>query len=227
MENNRQDLLNLPEDWEYSVKDFYEDVVCGLERCDIDSSSELYNRDSMNKLKVLQSLLFMELPQYDPTCNNDEEVINAITNSVTENELLFNYTFYLSSNRDFNYTWSYLRKKLDAFVGYLFDSYKFIGCLLNDVTQIRQGLKNCSDLYVNINNTIDVKFLNESPYVETNIIWKNFHSIIKDRKGYDLSIRLGETTVMGFHRKYRESLNSIIDTLNELTNSINNAHSHV
>lgn len=224
MENNPQDLLNLPEDWEYSVKSFYEDIVCELEQCDIDASSELCNRDQMNKLKVLQSLLFMELPQYDPISKNGEEVMNAITNLVAENELLFNYTFYLSSNRDFDYTWSYLRKKIDDFVSYLFDSYRFIGCLLNDITQLRRGLKYATELYLNINNVFDFKFVNESPYVVANTIWKNLHTIVRDRKGYNLSIRFGETTVMGFHRKYGESLNTIMNALNELAKSINEAN---
>ena len=224
MENNPQDLLNLPEDWEYSVKSFYEDIVCELEQCDIDASSELCNRDQMNKLKVLQSLLFMELPQYDPISKNDEEVLNAITNLVAENALLFNYTFYLSSNRDFDYTWSYLRKKIDDFVNYLFDSYRFIGCLLNDITQLRRGLKYATELYLNINNVFDFKFVNESPYVVANTIWKNLHTIVRDRKGYNLSIRFGETTVMGFHRKYGESLNTIMNALNELAKSINDAN---
>lgn len=224
MENNLQDLLNLPEDWEYSVKSFYEDIVCELEQCDIDASSELCNRDQMNKLKVLQSLLFMELPQYDPISKNDEEVLNAITNLVAENALLFNYTFYLSSNRDFDYTWSYLRKKIDDFVSYLFDSYRFIGCLLNDITQLRRGLKYATELYLNINNVFDFKFVNESPYVVANTIWKNLHTIVRDRKGYNLSIRFGETTVMGFHRKYGESLNTIMNALNEFAKSINDAN---
>lgn len=224
MENNLQDLLNLPEDWEYSVNTFYEDIVCEFEQCDIDASSELYNRDHMNKLKVLQSLLFMELPQYDPISKNDEEVLNAITNLVAENALLFNYTFYLSSNRDFDYTWSYLRKKIDDFVNYLFDSYRFIECLLNDITQLRRGLKYATDLYLNINSVFDFKFVNESPYVVANIIWKNFNAIVRDRKGYNLSIRFGETTVMGFYRKYGEPLNTIMNALNEFAKSINDAN---
>lgn len=224
MENNPQNLLNLPIDWDYSIKAFYDDVIFDIERCEIGAADEL--RDRMNKLRVLQSLLFMDLPQYNPTGTNDEEVMNAITNYVAENDLLFNYTFYLSSNRNFDYTWSYLRKKIGGFVDYLFDSYKFIGCLLNDITQLRLGLRCSTELYVNVNNIFNIKFIDESPFVETNVIWKNFHFIIRDRKGYDLSIRFDETTVIGFYRKYGESFNLIVDALNELAESINNTNSN-
>lgn len=169
------------------------------------------NRDCIYKLKVLQTIFGLTIPELVLSENEDNfnEIKNAIKNYVECDEVLYGYTFYVSSNQVFDYSWSYLRKQMNKYVDFLFNANLFFHFVLRDINALSKIFANKIEYHIVFNEMIDVEYLNEDPFVRANMLWENFHNITRLGKGYQLSLMLKETTVAVITCNYKDSVESL------------------
>lgn len=201
----------------YTKAELFEDIQIIPEKCTKNTSEEeKAHRDFRHKLKVLQYIFDMELPTYNFKEDNMEEIKEAIEVYVEGNALLFGYTFFLSSNTEFDYSWNYLRKQMDKYVDFFSEAHKFISYVLADIDKMKTGFSGNKDLYIVLNELFNVKFMSDKPFVKTTVNWENFNQINKVQSGYYISAKIGKTTLLTCYRKYNNNLNLFINRVRQL-----------
>lgn len=141
MEDKKVEIVKAQENVLYTKAEMFEDIQTTLEECATDTSeNEKARRDFRHKLKVLQSIFDMNLPPYDFKKDNMDDIKEVLEVYVDGNELLFGYTFFLSSNTNFDYSWNYLRKQMDRYVNFFSEAYKFINYVLADINTMKIDL---------------------------------------------------------------------------------------
>ncbi|MDD3039951.1 hypothetical protein [Bacteroides sp.] len=217
MKNNNIKTKKAHEPVLYTRAELFEDIQTALEKAVEDTQEgERACRDFNHKLKVFQSIFFMKLPPYNFDKDNMEEIKEAIELCVDGNELLFGYTFFLSSNKNFDYSWSYLRKQMDKYVDFFFETYRFMSYALDDINSMRADLCGNKDLHIELNELFDVTFIDDKPFIKTIVHWENFSQINKVKNGYYLSVKIDETTLLTCHRKYSNKLNPFHDRVKQI-----------
>ena len=194
----------------YTKVELFEDIQTIPEKCVKDTpEGEKARRDFRHKLKVLQAIFDMKLPTYIFKKDNMEKIKEAI-------ELLFGYTFFLSSNTDFDYSWNYLRKQMDKYVDFFSDVHKFISYLLADIDEMKTEFSGNKDLHIVLNGLFNVKFIDDKPFVKTTLNWENFNQINKVKSGYYISAKIGKTTLLTCYRKYSNNLDLFINGVRQV-----------
>lgn len=217
MEDKKVEIVKAQENVLYTKAEMFEDIQTTLEECATDTSeNEKARRDFRHKLKVLQSIFDMNLPPYDFKKDNMDDIKEVLEVYVDGNELLFGYTFFLSSNTNFDYSWNYLRKQMDRYVNFFSEAYKFINYVLADINTMKIDLCGNKDLHIEFNELFDVVFIDEEPFVKTIITWENFYQINKVKNGYYISAKIGKTTLLTYYRKYSNKLNPFLDGVKQV-----------
>lgn len=179
----------------YDKERFFEDLLCNNM---VDEKVPINNkREYLYQLKVLQTIIELELPSLilEDGRDNSIEVRKAIINFVEGDLSLYGYTFFVSSNQVFDYTWSYLRKKMSQYVEFLFNSNLFFFIVLRDINALSRSLISTSDIHIVFNDMIDVEFMNTKPFVKAQMLWNHFYNITKVRKRYQISIMRKESII--------------------------------
>lgn len=198
----------------YTKAKLLENIHTALEvSVDNAQETEMDCRDVKHKLKVLQFILYMKLPPYDFDKNNTEDIKEAIEVYVDGDEFMFGYTFFLSSNKNFDYSWSYLRKQTDKYINFLLEAYRFISYVIFDINTLKPDICRMTDLHIELNELFAVKFIDDEPFVETTVHWNKFHQINNVKNGYYLSVKKGEATLLTYHRKYSNQLKPFQDNI--------------
>ncbi len=192
----------------YTQDDLLQDIY--------DSEDTESTLDYKNKLKFLQFIL-ITLVKYDFENNDTDDIKNQIECQIDEDILMFGYTFFLSANRNFKYTWSYLLRQKDNYADFLLATYKFISYAIKDINTMRESLKSYEDLHIELNELFDVTFIDEEPYVKTEVNWDNLKKINEVKRGYRIIVKKNETTILGFNREYGEvNLETLIENIKKL-----------
>ena len=201
----------------YTKVELFEDIQTIPEKCVKDTpEGEKARRDFRHKLKVLQAIFDMKLPTYIFKKDNMEKIKEAIELNIEGNGLLFGYTFFLSSNTDFDYSWNYLRKQMDKYVDFFSDVHKFISYLLADIDEMKTEFSGNKDLHIVLNGLFNVKFIYDQPFVKTTLNWENFNQINKVKSGYYISAKIGKTTLLTCYRKYSNNLDLFINGVRQV-----------
>lgn len=217
MEDKRVEIIKTQEVMLYTKDELFEDIQATPEKCTMDTpESEKARCDFRHKLKVIQSIFDMRLPLYDFEKDNMDDLKEALEVYVDGNELLFGYTFFLSSNTNFDYSWNYLRKQMNKYVDSFSETYKFISYVLADINAMKANLSENKDLHIELNELFDVTFLDNNPFVKTIINWENFYQINKVKNGYYISVKIGKTTLLTCYRKYSNKLDPFLDRVNQV-----------
>lgn len=217
MENKGDDIIKAEEVMLYTKDELFEDIqIIPEEYVKETSEGEKAHRDFIYKLKALQFIFDMKLPPYDFKKDNMDDIKNQIEVYVDGNEILFGYTFFLSSNTNFDYSWSYLRKQMDKYVDFIFSAYRFISYVIEDINAIKTDLQGNKDLHVEFNELFDVTFIDNKPYVKTIVCWENFYQINKVKNGYYISVKIDKTTLLTYNRKYNNELNPFLHRVKQL-----------
>jgi hypothetical protein len=145
-----------------------------------------------------------------------EEIKEAIEVYVEGNGFLFAYTFFLSLNTNFDYSWNYLRKQMDKYVDFLSEAYRFISYVLADINAMKTSLSGNKDLHIELNELFDVTFVDDKPFVKTIVCWENFYQINKVKSGYYISVKIGKTILLTCYRKYSNKLNPFLDRVEQV-----------
>ena len=201
----------------YTKTELFEDIQAIPEESEKTTpEGEKARRDYSYKLKVIQSVFCMKLPAYDFKKDNMEEIKKAIEVDVDGNELMFGYTFFLSSNTNFDYSWNYLRKQIDKYIDFFSEAYKFISYVIEDINDMKTSLRGNKDLHIELNELFDVAFVDDKPFVKTIVCWENFYQINKVKSGYYISVKIGKTTLLTCYRKYSIELKSFLDRVKQV-----------
>lgn len=161
--------------------------------------------------KLLQAIVNSEISSLfidveNDNLNNLNEIKKTIENIVEENDVLYGYTFYVSSNHTFNYSWSYLRKQICEYVDFLFNANRFFTFIIRDINTLANVFAGHKDIHIVFNEIIDVAFYDVVPYVRASMRWSNFQMITKVKDGYQIKIMCEENTWAVFDRLYKESV---------------------
>lgn len=206
MENKNKNILTEEEKCFYSKDSFFH-LLLKTERDD--NNFERYKqlqRDFIYKIKVLQTILFLKVP--DLALSGDrieaERDKGLIESKVLNDELLFGYTFHVSSNSEFQYTWNYMRKQLDKYVDFLFETKRFFKFVFRDITALDHVLRDIKDIHIVFNGLIDVNFTDNAPYIDARMLWENFHNLSNVGHNYRIYIMANESTLMVCNCSYKE-----------------------
>lgn len=201
----------------YTKTELFEDIQTTPEECVKDTpEGERARRDFVHKLKVLQTIFGTKLPLYDFEKDNMDDIKEALEVYVDGNELLFGYTFFLSSNTNFDYSWSYLRKQMDKYIDFFSGAYKFISYVLADINAMKIDLQGNENLHIEFNELFDVVFIDDKPFVKTIINWENFYQINNVKNGYYISVKINKATLLTCYRKYSNDFDPFFGGVKQL-----------
>ena len=225
MENKEGEVMKTQKDILYTKDDLLKDIYATFDECPDDISVGINTeRNARHFMKVIQSIFSMELPEYNFSKDNADEIKEALELNVNNNIYLFGYTFFLSLNANFDYSWNYLRKQIDKYMKFLFEAYRFICYVVRDINIMRGGICKSEDLCISFNNLFDVKFIDDEPFVKTAINWRHFYQIGKVGSGYYISVNIGETTLLTYYRKYLYGIELLLGRIEELSNAQNDQY---
>lgn len=224
MQNNYNKTIMEKKVSQYTLFDLFEDILEEPEKYKEDSTeSSSLHIEFKHKLKVFQTIfnLSSSLPNFNLSNNNPEKTKDDIEVEIKEkidieidgNESLFGYTFFLSLNSNFDYSWNYLRKHIKLYKDFLYSTYKFISYVVYDINLMKSMLDIHHDLHIEFNELFDVKFNEEVP-VKTTINWANFNKISKVKNGYYISAKYDETILFTIFREYNDKPHSFIENVN-------------
>ncbi len=197
------DLLSVPEDVENTTEE-----------------QESLKRDFIYKRKVLQAILSLEVP--GSTLNGDEDREmkgkEIIESKIDDDELLFGYTFYVSSNPEFKYNWNYMRKQLDDkyYVDFLFNVKRFFYFVFRDINVLADVLRGIKEAHVVFDGFVDIAFSDDTPRVRAKILWEHFHNIANvGCANYMVSVMIKETTLVVCECSYKDETGNLIKKVKE------------
>ena len=189
----------------YSKDMFYTDLLeCQEVGEDKSGKDELMRRDILHKRKVLQSILYLDEPGLESRedLESAEEFTSRIEAQLEEEELLFCYTFYVSSNHNFDYTWSYMRKQFEKFASFLFVAKRFLRFVHRDIKTLAAVLESEQDIHIVFAELIDVNFTEMEPHVKIDLKWEHFHHITQVADGYRITVMKKAATLAVINCSY-------------------------
>lgn len=224
MQNNYNKTIMEKEVSLYTLSDFFEDIQEEPKEYKEDSTElPSLHIEFKHKLKVFQAIFYLSsgLPNFELSHNNPDKTKNKIEVEIKEkidleiegNESLFGYTFFVSLNSNFDYSWNYMRKHIEIYKDFLYSTYKFISYVIYDINLMKSKLDIDHDLHIEFNELFDVKFSEEIP-VKTKINWANFNKISKVKNGYYISAKYDETILFTIFREYNDKPYSFIENVN-------------
>ena len=172
---------------------------------------EKKEREHRPKLIVMQMLLGLAGEFTAEYFDNDDKLNNAIDVKVGGNEMLSGYSFYVSQNPHFEYTWSYMRKRKENYKGFLADALRFINNVVIDINMLASKPRKGNDIHVVFNDIFDVLLTSENPFVKTRLLWENFNRITSLKKSYTINVKCNDSILTAGNRKERSDAINLID----------------
>lgn len=188
-----------PSEEAYSLAKLWRDVSDQYEEEEIENNANDM-RDKMLKYKVFNHLVSLaeKIKGY-----KKNEVSDAIKISEEQHDALFTYTLFLSVNHQFDYSWSYLRKKWDDYLVMLGSICAFVNLFVSHVQTIQENYKQYAGMTFIFANVIEVFLNKETKKVEVKIIWSNFDNLLKISKDYTVSAMIDKALVLSSSLKVK------------------------
>ena len=131
-------------------------------------------RERQSKLIVMQMLIDRANEYNDDSHRDDEKLRNAIDVKVNNDVHLAGFIFFISQNPQFDYSWSYLRKRKTSYKEFLVEGIRFLDNVLADINILEGKIGKAKDIHVVMNDIIDVSMIEEKPFVKVSVLWENF-----------------------------------------------------
>lgn len=182
------------------------------------------HRDYKYQLKVLQTIFCLQQVSnliVGGKDDNTEDVRKEIKNLITTNEVLFSYTFYVSSNQVFDYTWNYMRKQLDGYEDFLYNANMFFTFVVRDINALANIPLNIHDMHIVFHKMIDVEISNVGLHIKANFKWDHFHNIVNVGYGYRVSVMIKEYTLIVCDCSYKDEANKLCEKVKEACENFN------
>lgn len=179
---------------------------------------EFMHRDQSYKKKILQGILY--LGESDSNRCDDwekvEDCMNWLETQLEDDELLFGYTFHVSSNQNFDYTWSYMRKQIDKYASFLFAAKRFIMFVYRDISTLVKFLKPDQDIHIVFSELIDLKFIGTESSIKVSLQWNHFYHITQVANNYRVAV-MNKTSVLSvINCSYTESPNVLLTKIQRI-----------
>lgn len=158
-------------------------------------------REQGHKLIVMQMLLFFAMLYRGEDYSDDMKLLNAITVKVDNDELLSGFLFYISRNPQFDYSWSYMRKRKSSYIAFLAVAVRFLNNVVADINNLAGKPRMGNDIHVVFNDVIDVAFTTGFPLVKASLLWENFNHLAMVKKDYSVSVKRKDNVLIAGTRK--------------------------
>lgn len=176
-------------------------------------------RDYQDKLIIMQMLIRCASIYSGKEYENEEKLKNAIDVVLKGDELLSGYMFFVSQNPQFNYTWSYMRKRRDRFGEYLAEAIRFLNNVVEDINLLANMPREGEEMHVVFGDLIDVDLLVGTPSVRSSVLWKNLYRVAAVKRVYNVSVKMNENVLVAGIRKEctdtRELMDMVFDMINK------------
>lgn len=181
-----------------------------------EKTSNIAIREYNSKLIVIQMLIGLAELYKTENYNDDEKLNNAIEIKVNGDELLSGYMFFVSQNSQFNYLWSYMRKRKKDYKEFLVNSIRFLNNVLMDINTLDSKLLVERNMHVVFHDIFDVIPIGEKPFVKTRLLWENFYRLTTVKSEYNISVKIKESLQQTGCRKEPSDMEKIIDAAIEI-----------
>ncbi len=202
----------------YTFAMLLDDIQSVLEEKPDERSGELEitSREYQSKLVVMQLLVRLADEYGDKEYEDEDKLRNAIDVKVKGDEQLSGFLFFASQNPQFDYSWSYMRKRRAGYTEFLVDAISFLKNVLTDINILGGKSWVEKEIHMVINDVVDVVLTKETPCVKTTIRWENFYRMVAVKKDYRISIISKGNVVMAGSRKETADAEKLIDVVQEI-----------
>lgn len=189
------------------------ETAIGVNEGDVD---ERAIRDYQDNLIIMQMLIRCASIYSGKEYENEEKLKNAIDVVLKGDEQLSGYMFFVSQNPQFNYTWSYMRKRRDRFGEYLAEAIRFLNNVVEDINLLANMPREGEEMHVVFGDLIDVDLLVGTPSVRSSVLWKNLYRVAAVKSVYNVSVRMNENVLVAGIRKECTDMRKLMDMVLEM-----------
>lgn len=173
----------------YNLDTLLDDIQNGFkELAENEKAGDKAKREGADKLIIMQVLIKLAQVFSGNEYKNDEKLRRDIVTKLNGNELLSGFLFFISLNPQFDYSWSYMRKRKLGYADYLVDVIRFINNVVADVNVLAEEATEENEIHVMINELFDVELSDVGRYVKTKVKWENFQYMASVKKEYTISV---------------------------------------
>lgn len=189
------------------------ETAIGVNEGDVD---ERAIRDYQDNLIIMQMLIRCASIYSGKEYENEEKLKNAIDVVLKGDEQLSGYMFFVSQNPQFNYTWSYMRKRRDRFGEYLAEAIRFLNNVVENINLLANMPREGEEMHVVFGDLIDVDLLVGTPSVRSSVLWKNLYRVAAVKSVYNVSVRMNENVLVAGIRKECTDMRKLMDMVLEM-----------
>lgn len=212
MEENYKKMTDMKTE-EYTFDILLNDIQSEpTEDNEMNKTGDIAGREYSSKLIVIQMLIGLAKLYKTENYKDSEKLNNAIEKEVNNDELLSGYMFFISQIPQFNYLWSYMRKCKKDYKEFLVNSIHFLNNVLVDINMLYRKPLVLRDIHVVFHEILDVKLIDEKPFVKTCLLWENFYRIATVKSEYNISIKNKESLLKTGCRKEPSDMEVFIDS---------------
>jgi len=144
--------------------------------------------------------------------------------SLDEDPILHTFAYFIQSNADFCYNWSYLIGKLEKYLEFLTDFQSHIDYMVNDVEIICNNIRvPWNGIQLVLEGYVTLFLKDEKPYYSIEFAPQEFHRLIMSKKGkYHLTLKFHKATVGNFERFIKSDALHIANQINILLHNSKN-----
>lgn len=132
---------------------------------------------------------------------------------VEEDLFLFGYTYFLSSDPAYAYTWTYQQQKEVQYIDFISNACNYIHHIVADINYFKAHYNFKEDFCFIFNDLIEIGITKENQISNPKLIWNNFRRITDVKRGYYISIKYGNVNVATKFSRYGKNHEQDIQTL--------------
>lgn len=173
----------------YNLDTLLDDIQSGIENLtDNAIANDKAKRENKHKLIIIQMLAKLAQTYGGGEYNDDEKLRRDIVTKLNLDEVLSGFLFFVSQNPQFDYSWSYMRKRKSSYADFLVDSIRFMNEVVADINALAGEATEEKEIHVVLNDLFVVELGNVEPFVKTMMKWENLQRMATVKKGYSVSV---------------------------------------
>ena len=168
------------------------------------AESDELNKDSQREFIYMTKLLQGMASLLSSFHNADDKLIfDKIRSEIDKNDILFAYTYYLSINDEFDYHWSYLRKKMDGCGKFLFRFYKYLVKVVEYLNIMLPKLQSHRNLIIDFHGFLKITIQEDSSLVYL-LEWSQLKNIDKVEKEFYVTVSRKANVLLCWCENFKE-----------------------
>lgn len=216
MEYKNKKILKSSEE-KYSLDKLWKDISAQYEEEEIESSADVM-RDKCLKLKMISHLI--TLAGKIRVCE-ENEIYDVIKLTEEEHDAIFCYTFSLSINSQYDYSWSYLRKQWEGYLKMLRNVCIFINHVISYVSKLQQSKTLYMGLTFVFANIFTVCLDKNKNVLEVKVLWQSLDDLFQIGECYSISAKVDSTLLLSASaNKDKDQFESFLGRVSKLYQSV-------